>query len=74
MPLRMLLVMALFILPMVPTFWAIQDIPKRRFPTRRKKIGWFLLVSALPCVGALLYLLFIRKSTVPSMDEEVSIN
>lgn len=74
MPLRMLLVMALFILPMVPTFWAIQDIPKRRFPTRRKKIGWFLLVSSLPCVGALLYILFIRKSTVPSMDGEVSIN
>jgi len=25
-------------------------------------------------VGALLYLLFIRKSTVPSMDGEISIN
>jgi len=70
----MLLMMAMFILPMAPTFWAIQDIPKRRFSTRGKKIGWFLLVSSLPCVGALLYLLFIRKSTVPSMDGEISIN
>lgn len=72
MPIRLFLVIALVMLPMVPTFWAIQDVPKRRFSTRKKKITWFLLVSSLPFVGAVLYILFIRKQTEPSMDGEIS--
>lgn len=74
MPLRMFLVIALVMLPMVPTFWAIQDIPKRRFSTRKRKITWFLLVSSLPFVGAMIYVLFIRRHTEPSTNGDLSSN
>jgi drug/metabolite transporter (DMT)-like permease len=74
MPIRLLLAIILLIFPMVPTFWAIQDIPKRRFPTRKRKIVWFLLASSLPFVGAMCYILFIRKTTAPSLDGELSSN
>jgi hypothetical protein len=63
---RLLLVAILLILPLVPTFWAILDIPKRRFPSLKKKIIWFLVVSTLPCVGALCYLALARRHTEPS--------
>lgn len=63
---RLFLVMVLLIIPMVPTFWAILDIPKRRFASYQKKIIWFLVVSSLPCVGALCYLAFGRRHTTPS--------
>ena len=63
---RMLLVVILLILPLIPTFWAILDIPKRRFSSIKKKIIWFVVVSSLPCVGALLYLLLARRHTEPS--------
>jgi len=68
MPVRILILTALFILPLLPTFWAIQDIPKRRFATHRKKILWFLLVSSLPFVGAMLYILLVRRHTKPLVD------
>jgi hypothetical protein len=63
---RLLLVIILLILPLVPTFWAILDIPRRRFSSLKKKIIWFLMVSSLPCVGALLYLALARRHTEPS--------
>ncbi len=65
MPLKILILTVLFVLPLVPTFWAIQDIPRRRFQTRRQKVTWFLLVSSLPCIGALAYLAFARRRTQP---------
>jgi hypothetical protein len=63
---RMLLVVILLILPLIPTFWAILDVPKRRFSSIKKKIIWFVVVSSLPCVGALLYLALARRHTEPS--------
>jgi uncharacterized membrane protein YhaH (DUF805 family) len=66
MPLKILLIVLLFVLPITPTFWALQDIPRRRFPDRKKKLIWFLLVATLPCIGAMVYILFVRRSTVPT--------
>lgn len=63
---RLFLLIFLLIIPMIPTFWAILDIPKRRFASTRKKIIWFLVVSSLPCVGALCYLVLARRHTTPS--------
>lgn len=63
---RLFLLIILLIIPMVPTFWAILDIPKRRFSSYRKKIIWFLVVASLPCVGALCYLALARRHTTPS--------
>jgi hypothetical protein len=66
MPLKILLIVLLFVLPITPTFWALQDIPRRRFADRKKKLIWFLLVATLPCIGALVYILLVRRNTVPT--------
>ena len=66
MPLKLLILAAIFVLPLVPTFWAIQDIPRRRFATPRKKLTWFAVVSTLPFLGAMLYLLIARRHTQPA--------
>jgi hypothetical protein len=65
MPLKMLLVVVVLLLPMVPTFWAILDIPKRRFSSTKKKIIWFLVVAALPFLGAIFYITLARRHTDP---------
>jgi hypothetical protein len=65
MPFKVLVVMVLLIIPIVPTFWAILDIPKRRFSSTRKKILWFLTVATLPFVGAICYIVLARRHTEP---------
>jgi len=65
MPLKLVLIIAIFLLPLAPTFWAIVDIPKRRFATSKKKLLWFVTVSTLPFFGAVLYLLIARRHTTP---------
>lgn len=63
--LRTLIVIAIFTLPLIPTFWAILDIPRRRFSTPRQKMVWFLVVAGLPFFGAVLYILLVRRRTEP---------
>jgi hypothetical protein len=65
MPFKILLVVLIVMLPMIPTFWAIIDIPKRRFASRAKKIIWFAVVATLPFFGAMLYIFIARRSTEP---------
>lgn len=65
MVLKVILVLVLFGLPLIPTFWAIQDIPKRQFRSFRRKFLWFFAVSTFPFFGALAYILFERKKTEP---------
>ncbi len=55
----------ILLLPLLPTFWAILDIPKRRFSSVRKKVLWFLLVSTFPFVGAMFYITVARRHTEP---------
>jgi hypothetical protein len=65
MPLKILMVVVVVLLPMVPTFWAILDIPKRRFSSTKQKILWFLVVATLPFLGAIFYLALARRHTHP---------
>jgi len=65
MPLKILMVVLILTLPMIPTFWAIVDIPKRRFPSRSRKIAWFAVVATFPCIGGMLYIIFARRNTEP---------
>jgi hypothetical protein len=65
MPFKILLVVVVLLLPMAPTFWAILDIPKRRFSSTKRKIVWFLVVATLPCLGAILYITLARRHTGP---------
>jgi hypothetical protein len=65
MPLKILLIIMIFGIPMAPTFWALHDIPRRRFGDRRRKLKWFLLVAAIPCLGALAYIILVRRQTTP---------
>ncbi len=55
----------ILLLPLLPTVWAILDIPKRRFSSVRKKVLWFLLVSTFPFVGAMFYITVARRHTEP---------
>lgn len=65
MPLQILILIVLFGTPLIPTFWSILDIPKRRFATPGKKMMWFFLIATLPFVGGMIYILFIRRHTEP---------
>jgi hypothetical protein len=65
MPFKLLLVIIVLGLPLIPTFWAILDIPKRRFSSTKKKIIWFMAVATLPFLGAIFYITFARRHTQP---------
>jgi hypothetical protein len=72
MPLRILIIVALFLIPIAPTFWAIHDIPKRRFADPKKKAIWFLVVSTVPCLGALAYIFLGRRHSEPLSSSAMS--
>lgn len=65
MPENLVILIILLCLPLVPTFWAIVDIPKRKFPSSNKKLLWMGIVSTLPFFGAMVYILFVRRHTQP---------
>ncbi len=73
MPIKILIVIAVLAIPLIPTFWAILDIPKRRFKTPKSKILWFALVSTLPFFGALFYIAIGRRSTEP-LTQTMTVN
>ena len=66
MPEKIIFLLVLLTIPLLPTFWALLDIPKRQFSSTRKKIIWFLVVSTLPFLGAVFYISFARRHTSPS--------
>ena len=62
---KLLLLAVILIIPLIPTFWAILDIPKRQFSSTRKKIMWFFAVATLPFLGAVFYITLGRRHTQP---------
>ena len=56
-----LLIILIFLLPMVPTVWAIVDMAYRDFGTLKKKALWGVFVICVPCLGGLVYLIFGRR-------------
>jgi hypothetical protein len=48
--------LVILILPMLFTFWAIRDVAYGQFPTLQTKYIWLVVVTLLPVVGALVYL------------------
>jgi hypothetical protein len=48
--------LVILILPMVLTFWAIRDVAYGQFSTVQIKYIWLAVVTLLPVVGALVYL------------------
>jgi len=55
------LALLIFLLPMVPTFWAIVDVAYREFGSIRKKVLWGAFVVFVPCMGGIIYLIFGRR-------------
>jgi len=54
---NLLLLAALFLLPMTVTFWAIVHVlTKAEFDNPLSRYGWLAVVALLPVVGALIYL------------------
>ncbi|MHC1726791.1 MAG: PLD nuclease N-terminal domain-containing protein [Syntrophobacteraceae bacterium] len=62
---KIIVLVLIFLIPLIPTFWAILDIPRRRFPSTKSKMIWFAVVSTLPCVGGIFYFLLGRRQTQP---------
>jgi hypothetical protein len=63
--LNLFIVAVIVILPIVPTLWAIWDLPRRRFSSTKYKVIWFAVVATLPCLGGILYILLARSRTQP---------
>ena len=59
--LKILLLVAVFILLFLPTVWAIRHIAYRSFPSLKAKAVWFAVVTLLPPIGAFIYLAFGRR-------------
>ena len=68
--LRILLLVALFILLFLPTVWAIRDIAYRSFPSLKGKIIWFAVVTLLPPVGAFVYIAVGRRREMIEREAE----
>lgn len=54
-------IVALLLIPIIPTFWAIIDIGYKDFGSIQRKALWGLLVVFVPCIGGIIYLLFGRR-------------
>jgi hypothetical protein len=72
MSLRILLVGIGFFILWIPTFWAILDVPKRRFPSIISKAIWFAVVSLVPVLGAILYIIWGRRDSQPPLNPHSS--
>jgi len=56
----------LFLLPMIPTFWAIVHVMTARFPGNPLiRFAWLGLVTFLPVIGAVVYFIWGRPKKVP---------
>jgi Phospholipase_D-nuclease N-terminal len=53
---NLIILLIILILPMVFTFWAIRDVVYGQFPTLQTKYVWLAVVTLLPVVGGLVYL------------------
>jgi len=53
---NLIILLVILILPMLLTFWAIRDVAYGQFPTLQTKYIWLVVVTLLPVVGALVYL------------------
>lgn len=64
-PFNMLILFVILLIPVIPTLWAIVDVPRRRFSRTRWKVIWFALVATLPVFGAIIYFAWVRRRTEP---------
>jgi hypothetical protein len=67
-----LLLGVLFALPIVPTFWAIVHVlTKAHFENPLKRFAWLGVVTLLPVLGALAYIV-VRPGKAPSPGQPPS--
>ncbi len=59
--LRLLVLIGVAVLLFVPTVWAIRDVAYRSFTTLKAKVIWFAVVTLLPPLGALVYIVLGRR-------------
>ena len=55
------LLILIFLIPMMPTFWAIIELMTKEINSIYGKFIWLLFVIFIPCIGGLCYFLFGRK-------------
>ncbi len=65
---KILILAFIFLLPMIPTFWAIVDVANRPFRDFQTKVIWFAIVTLMPVIGALIYFFYGRKKYTRNID------
>ena len=68
--LRILILVAVFILLFLPTVWAIRHIAYRSFPSLKAKAVWFAVVTLLPPIGAFVYIAVGRQQAIIGAHEK----
>ncbi|MCG6917465.1 MAG: PLDc N-terminal domain-containing protein [Deltaproteobacteria bacterium] len=68
--LRIVLLVAVFILLFLPTVWAIRHIAYRSFPSLKAKALWFAVVTLLPPIGAFVYIAVGRRQAMKEAEEK----
>ena len=56
---------ALWLLPMLPTFWSIWHIWTHDFPDWQRKIAWLCFVVFVPVLGGIIYIFTGRRRALP---------
>ncbi|MDX5348440.1 MAG: PLDc N-terminal domain-containing protein [Hymenobacteraceae bacterium] len=56
-----LVINGLMVLTLVLLIWSVGDLQKRSF-SQKERFMWLLLIVLLPVIGAILYLIFGRKT------------
>ncbi|HDD43985.1 MAG TPA: PLDc_N domain-containing protein [Candidatus Desulfofervidus auxilii] len=64
-----ILLIIIFLLPMVPNFWAIIELFLKRTSRLYLKTFWLGVVIFIPCLGGLSYLFFGRRMFKEKKDE-----
>jgi len=67
---KILILILIFLLPMIPTFWAIIDVAHKPFQSFQLKVIWFAIVTLMPVIGAVIYFFYGRKKYTISITNE----
>jgi hypothetical protein len=66
--LRILLLVGVALLLFLPTVWAIRDVAYRSYPTLKTKVIWLAVITLLPPLGGIVYILMGRRRTGSSAE------
>lgn len=57
---KIILYAVLLLIPIIPTFWAIIDVSRRRFDDNLLQLIWLGIITILPFFGAVGYFVWLK--------------